>query len=455
MSPLHEPATAREPVSVRLADVEPELVRWLWPGRIPLGKVAVLDGDPGVGKSTLTLDVAARVTTGSPMPDGTVGDLGEGADVVVVSAEDGAGDVIRPRADAAGANVARVHLLTDVASVDEDGRTQVTPWSMPRDLDALEELVRRTATSLVVVDPLNAVLASSVDSYRDQDVRGALRPLAAVAERTGAAILVVRHLSKSGGANALYRGGGSIGIIGAARAGLLVAPDPDDESGLRRILAMTKSNLAEIPPALAYELVSSPEHGCARIRWGGATAHTARTLLVEPVDADERSALDDACQFLSDLLGDGPVGAKDVEGHAQAAGVASRTLRRAKTVLGVRSDKQPTGQWAWVLPEDGQAGRSAHLGHLGHLGHLRADQGVCGEQHGQHGQGGHPGELATFEGSAECNDPSNAEVAARQGEARRKRDQARRCSRCGGPDAKFKPLGGRKWVCRRCFGAVA
>src|SRR5262249_61214174 len=113
-------------------------------------------------------------------------------------------------------------------------------------------LVRRVCARLVVVDVLAAYLSGQVDSYRDADVRRALHPLARLAEETGSVVLVLRHLSKSGGTNALYRGGGSIGIIGAARVGLLAAIDPEDDG--RRVLAVTKSNLAAIPSALAYRL---------------------------------------------------------------------------------------------------------------------------------------------------------------------------------------------------------
>jgi RecA-family ATPase len=241
---------------VLVADVDRELVRWLWPGRIPLAKVTVLDGDPGTGKSTLTLTIAAKVTTGSPFPDGARPEVG---DVILLSAEDDIGDTIRPRLEAAGADLARCWVLPDVRPEGKEPR----PPELPADLFLLEDLVKSKAAALVVIDPLMAFLSGQVDSHRDQDIRRVLASLGYMAGRTGAAVVIVRHLRKGAG-SAIERGSGSIGIIGAARAGLLVAPDPEDEG--RRVLALTKSNLAKMPQALAYRLVDDER---VQLRPGG------------------------------------------------------------------------------------------------------------------------------------------------------------------------------------------
>jgi RecA-family ATPase len=162
---------------VCVAHVDREPVRWLWPGRIPLGKLTVLDGDPGVGKSTLTLTIAAKVTTGSPFPDGARPDP---ADVILLSAEDDIGDTIRPRLEAAGADLERAWVLPDVQ---EDGEPPRPP-ELPADLDRLEALVKDQAAALVVIDPLMAFLAGAVDAHRDQDVRRVLARMAYMAART-------------------------------------------------------------------------------------------------------------------------------------------------------------------------------------------------------------------------------------------------------------------------------
>jgi putative DNA primase/helicase len=254
---------------VLVADVDREQVRWLWPGRIPRGKLVTLDGDPGVGKSSLTLTIAAKVTTGSPFPDGSRPERG---DVILLSAEDDIGDTIRPRLEAAGADLTRCWVLPDVHPESEPPR----PPELPADLFLLEDLVKSKGAVLVVVDPLMAFLAGQVDSHRDQDVRRVLASMAYMAARTGAAVVIVRHMRKGAG-SALDKGSGSIGIVGAARAGMLVAPDPEDEG--RRILAMTKSNLAEKSEALAYRLVNDEQYGVARVVSDGTSKHTANDLV--------------------------------------------------------------------------------------------------------------------------------------------------------------------------------
>ena len=189
------------PAVVRLADVEPERIDWLWPGYLPLGKVVVIDGDPGIGKSTVCLDIAARVSTGSPMPDGSSGSKGV---VMVLSAEDGLADTIRPRLDAAQADAMRVITVTEIGA-GQDAR----PVSIPGDLPALDAIIAAHEVKLVIVDVLMAYLAGDVNAHRDQDIRRALHVLSAAAARRGCCVLVLRHLNKSGGANAMYRGGGS------------------------------------------------------------------------------------------------------------------------------------------------------------------------------------------------------------------------------------------------------
>src|SRR5262249_2417464 len=151
-----------------------------------------------------------RVTTGRAMPDDTPG-LDGG--IVLMSAEDDLADTIRPRLDAAKANPQRVLALQAVGEVDtETGKVQDRPGMLPRDLEAIREAVAQIDARLIVIDPLMAYLDSSVNSYRDQDVRLAFRPLAQLAQETGCAVVVVRHLNKGAGGNPLYRGGGSIGI---------------------------------------------------------------------------------------------------------------------------------------------------------------------------------------------------------------------------------------------------
>jgi hypothetical protein len=204
-----------EEIGRLLSGVEPEKVTWLWPSWLALGKLALMDGDPGLGKSAMTLDLAARVSVGKVFPDGAEC---EPAGVVLLSAEDGLADTIRPRLDAAGADTSKILSLATVP--DKDGHDRLL--SIPEDLALIEKGIGRVGARLVVVDPLMAFLSNDTNSHRDQDVRRALAPLASLAERTGASVLVVRHLNKAAANNPLYRGGGSIGIIGAARMAFVV-----------------------------------------------------------------------------------------------------------------------------------------------------------------------------------------------------------------------------------------
>lgn len=236
------------PEVICLAHVKPERVSWLWPGYLPLGKLVVIDGDPGVGKSVLTLDLTARVTTGSQMPDGSQPVKGA---VLILSAEDGLADTIRPRLDAAGADPAQVITITGITAVDEDGKDFTRPVSIPADLIDIEKVITEHGVVLVVIDVLMAYLGGDVNSHRDQDVRRALSPVAAMAGRTKCCVVVLRHLNKASGTSAIYRGGGSIGIGGAARAVFIAGIDPEDDSGTRHVLASVKCNLSAEPSSLA------------------------------------------------------------------------------------------------------------------------------------------------------------------------------------------------------------
>ncbi len=339
------------PTLVTLSTVVAERVSWLWPGRLPAGKLVVLDGDPAVGKSTLSVDLAARISTGATWPDGASCPAGQ---VVVLSAEDGLADTIRPRLDAAGADPTRVHALTEVRYVDDEGRLRSRSVTLA-DAGLIEQAVVRVGATLVVVDVLMAYLPGKVDSHRDQDIRGVLSGLAALAERTGCCILLLRHLNKATGGNPLYRGGGSIGIVGAARAAMLAAADPDDDG--RRVLAVTKSNLAAMPGALGYRLVDSPEHGCARVEWLGATDHLAADLLGRHEAEDDRTDRDAAGEWLVELLRDGPVKAGEVYRAADAAGLSKDQAKRAKKKLDVVAAKAGMdGPWLWSLPEGSTEG---------------------------------------------------------------------------------------------------
>jgi RecA-family ATPase len=360
---LEKPSsTEEEELGTLLTDVETEEVTWLWDGRIPYGKLTILDGDPGLGKSVMTLDLAARVTTGRAMPSGGLGDddilggLGDVGNVgglgnlgnldnvdnlpggvVILSAEDGLADTIKPRLETAGADCSKILELSTLS--DGDGGERLL--SIPGDIDKLERGISRVGAKLVIIDPLVAFMQA--DSNKDNEVRKALSPLKNMAERTGVAVVMVRHLNKSESDKAIYRGGGSIGIVGAARCGLAVAKDRDNED--LRVLASTKENLSRKAASLSYTVIE--ENNNPLVEWRGEIHHSADDLLATSDFKPEKQS-DVAEKFLRETLANGPMQATEVKELAENEGIATRTLDRAKTKAGVESKKRD-GSWWWSI----------------------------------------------------------------------------------------------------------
>jgi hypothetical protein len=310
---------------VRLSTVAARPVEWLWPGWLPLGKLCDLSGDPGLSKSTLLLDLAARVSTDGVMPDGSRGVSGG---VCIMSAEDGLEDTIQPRLRAAGADLAKVGFFEDYNRA---------PLVLPDHLDRIEVRLRDYDARLLLIDPLVAFLAQA---RSDQEVRKCLHPVKLLAERRRCTVLWLRHLSKRGGPKAIYRGSGHVSIIGAARSGLIVGPDPDDPAV--RVLAHAKSNLAPRQRSLTYGVEYVAEHGACRLKWGGACDLTADDVCDTPSRQDKeerentRSKLQQACRFLEALLkGAEPRPIEQVKEAATDACIAERTLERAAAKVGL------------------------------------------------------------------------------------------------------------------------
>jgi hypothetical protein len=334
--PVMTPLTARLSSDVRVSAVE-----WLWPLYLGRSKLAILDGDPEVGKSLVSIDLAARLSRGGPLPDGRP--LDRPCATLFLTAEDGDEDTVRPRLEAAGADLDRVVLA---------GGPGGRPPRFPDDLPALEDLVSGLGIDLVVIDPLMAFLPSKVAANLDQSVRQALNPLADLAARTRCAVLLIRHLTKALGTRALYRGQGSMGIVAACRTGLLLAPHP--EGPALRVLSVTKSNLGPRPPALGLR-VREGTGACAVVEWAGPVAATADELCrsAPPV---RMKAKDRATDWLRRELSSGPRRAADLQAAAAEAGIPEATLRRAKADLPASSHrtydhKTERGEWYWYDPD--------------------------------------------------------------------------------------------------------
>jgi archaellum biogenesis ATPase FlaH len=331
---------------LRFSDIKPKKLRWLCQWRIPLGKPTLIAGDPGLGKSLLAIDIAARVSKGSRFPDGAACEPG---DVIILSAEDDAEDTIRPRLDAAGAEVSRVHLLKDVRVVTADGKSAEHTFNLEGDIPVLEDAVNRTGARVVVIDPISAY-AGSVDTNANAEVRGLLAPLATLAARHEVAVIAITHLRKSGGA-AIYRAMASLAFAAAARAVWGVVADPDKEA--RRLFLQVKQNLAPNTDGLAYE-IGAPEGAAPRVVWESEPVKMKAEEVMSGLESrEEHSRRKEAEEWLRCELSDGPVPVRDVKSHSGPEGQCWPTVQRAAKSIGVV--KKKTGGrgkgWEWSLPK--------------------------------------------------------------------------------------------------------
>ena len=325
------------------SDIEPQPLRWLWPGRIPLGKLTLLVGDPGLGKSLMTIDVAARVTRGASFPDGAACEPGA---VIIASAEDDPADTIRPRLDAANADGSRVHVLEGMRVTLPDNSTTERPFQLETGIDALEDaLAHIRGVRLIVIDPISAYLGGA-DSNTNAEVRGLLSPLATLSARQGVAVLCVTHLRKSAGA-AVHRAIASIAFTAAARAVWAVAPDPSDVN--RRLMLPVKQNLGPNIGGLAFRVET--QNGLPRLDWeAGAVTLNANDVLSSVEDREDQSEQREAEAWLRQLLAEGPVPVQRIQTEAKAAGLSWTTVRRAKESLSVLAKKSGyLAGWEWRL----------------------------------------------------------------------------------------------------------
>lgn len=328
-----------------ISDIPPQKLCWLWPGRVPLGKLTLFAGDPGLGKSFVTLDAVARVTRGRVWPDGSQNI--ESGSAIILSAEDDPADTIRPRLEAAGADLSEVHILEAVRHIKLSGESVLDQFSLQTDIDALQDAALLLEdVRLVVIDPISAYLGGT-DSHVNSKVRGLLAPLVAMCQSLRIAIILVDHLSKSN-RPALYRPNGSIAFTAAARAVWFFAKSLDDPA--TRLMLPGKLNLAPDQTGLSYTLCEQ-EPGAVCVAWGGPVSDTADSVL-QPEDAEERSERLEATDWLQDQLASGPISANRIKADSNSAGLAWITVRRAKDALGVITSKDSfESGWYWRLPD--------------------------------------------------------------------------------------------------------
>lgn len=340
-----------------VGDVEAEAVDWLWPGRIPTGELTMIVGDPGLGKSQICASLASVVTNGGQWP--VTREQCTRGSVLILSAEDNIRHTIRPRLDAAGADVRRCHALQAVKRPTASGTLYDATFSLASDLVKLSVLMDHIGdVRLVIVDPVSAYLGET-DSHKNAEVRGLLAPLTTLAGRHGAALVLVSHLTKSQSVNALMRVQGSVAFSGVCRAvwGVVM----DKEAPERRLFMPLKNNLGEDRTGFAYSIQG---HTIEGVR--GQPIATSRVLWeTEPVTMgrdeafgaalppEEHSELADARDFLQKMLTEGRMPVKEIQQAAKTMGHSINTLGRAKRALHVQSIPEGFGDkrvWWWALP---------------------------------------------------------------------------------------------------------
>lgn len=332
---LKEHANTEEPeqLTTCFADIDPRPLRWRLYPCVPRGKIGLVAGHPGLGKSLVTLDMGARLSRGEGMPGERNPD--EACDVLFLSAEDDPHDTIRPRLDAAGANVERVHA------------------SACLDLLELEKmLIERPRVGLVVIDPLSAY-TGDIDTHRDAEVRTFLARVAELARERDVAIFFVVHLRKSSDGPAILKPGGSIAFVAAARIAWIVLEDPSDKQ--RRYFLPLKSNLGPDSRGWAYRIESDGPDCPPRVAWDDEIVTASADAIIARASrsqarAGSGEALAEAVAFLEEHLADGPCESAEVFAAAKAHGISKATVRRAKAKLPIRVAKSGMeGGWTWEL----------------------------------------------------------------------------------------------------------
>ncbi len=326
----------------RFSEIESKEIAWLWEGRFALGKITLLTGEGGVGKSMLTCDLAARISKGINFPDGLRCPIG---DSFFIAGEDGAEDTIRPRLDAAGADVDRVHLIRGPIP---KGEKYASTVDLSLHMGKLDRLLERYPESkLLIIDPIMDYLGAATNSDKATDVRRVLSPLRSLAEKHNVAIVAMNHLNRRQGGSSKSRSLGSGAFVHVARIELRVVEDPEDAD--RRLLLPVKNNLSAAP-GLAFRIESGPNKAGFAV-WEEGTVSTTIGEVESNEGGDDRPALQEAVDWLRGFLSEGEVLASEGKKKSRADGIKERTLERAKKKLKVETFQKDRSWW-WQLPDE-------------------------------------------------------------------------------------------------------
>jgi putative DNA primase/helicase len=351
--PRTDRATARDPVGapslivVSGDSVTPMPIRWLWGGWIAQGKLHILAGAPGTGKTSIALALAATITTGGRWPDGTRASVGS---VLIASFEDDVADTLVPRLRAAGADMSRVHFITGVR--EPDGTHSL---DAARHAGLVAEAITKHAVTLVIVDPLISAMGT-FDSHRNAETRQAMQPFADLAMQTDIAFIGIAHFAKgTAGRDPLERVSGSLAFGALARVVLGAAKVISDHGEERRLFIRIKSNIGPDDGGYVYSLNQIEAVSgvfASRVLWGEAVEGAARELLAtaDGVEGDGGTVAD-AKRFLTGLLADGPMSSKVIRADADGAGYSWATIRRAQKALAIEAVKEGMKSgWVWRMP---------------------------------------------------------------------------------------------------------
>lgn len=312
---------------INMADVEAVAVKWLWKPYIPLGKITIIQGDPGEGKTTLALSIAAALTQGEMLPNETESQAP--MNVIYQTAEDGLADTIKPRLEAVNADCTKVLVIDE--SKEELSMTD----------ERIEKAIQQTGAKLIILDPIQAYIGANVDMHRANEIRPVMSKLGRIAEEYGCAVVLIGHMNKAAGQKSSYRGLGSIDITTVARSVLIVGKMRDSPS--KRIMTQAKSSLAPVGKSLLFEINEN-----SALEWKGEVDITAEQFLEN--GGAELSKLEIATEFLLEILKDGKVSQKEIAAAASDYDFSARTLNEAKKNLKVLSIKADN-KWYWKLPD--------------------------------------------------------------------------------------------------------
>lgn len=315
---------------IRGSEIEPKEVEWLWYPYIPYGKVTLIQGDPGDGKSTFVLNLAALLTTDKPLPFSS--EKREPITVIYQNTEDDADDTVIPRFIKAGGDVNRLVFINE--------EKQALNFTDQR----INQAIVQENAKLLILDPLSSYIGADVSLNMANEVRTQFNSLIRVARDNNCAVVIVGHMNKAQGMKALYRTTGSIDVVGAVRSALLIARTSQNMSDSERIMAVQKCNLAPMGKAIVF---SVGENG---VEWLEQADRSADDILGNTFSygrPDDK--LNEAKDFIRSMLADGAIPATECENKLQAANIKSTTAKKAKKDIGAISEKMGN-VWFWRLP---------------------------------------------------------------------------------------------------------